>query len=110
MQHPGRTILTIARHPDLPVLNTCTLTNAQLVQSDAIQADFAARSFRPANEAWHDTTRQDLDHALLIDLLGLLDSILEPLSFLRKQWCAEPSVYGTKWRTAPPEVRPAVAN
>ena len=46
--------------------------------------------------------RQALDRAVLIDLLGLPESILEPLALLRLQWCAEPTVHGGK-STRPPD-------
>ena len=56
--------------------------------------------FLPANEAYRDNTRKELDHRALIDMLGLPESILEPLDLLRLKWCSEPSVHGGK-KTAP---------
>ena len=47
-----------------------------------------------------DGARKALDHAVLIDLLGLPEDVMEPLAVLRHQWCAEPSVHGGK-STAP---------
>ena len=55
----------------------------------------SASSYRP-NEAYHDETRQALDEAVLTDLLGLPEDILEPLALLRLQWCQEPTVHGGK--------------
>lgn len=104
LQQPGRARLSIQRHPDLPVMDVGALTDSQLAQADALCADFEGCAFLPANEAWRDEARQALDRALLIDLLGLPSTIWTSLDLLRRQWCAEPSVYGTKWRTAPPEV------
>ena len=43
----------------------------------------------------HDPVRH-FDTAVLVDLLGLPASILEPLAVLRRQRCAEPSVRGGK--------------
>ena len=43
-----------------------------------------------------DNTRKDLDRAVLIELLGLPEDILEPLDLPRQKWCAEPSVHGGK--------------
>lgn len=54
------------------------------------------KQHRPANEAYHDETRQALDRAILVDLLGLPETILEPLRVLREQWCSEPTVHGGK--------------
>ena len=56
--------------------------------------------FLPANEAYRDNTRKELDHRVLIDMLGLPESILEPLDLLKLKWCSEPSVHGGK-KTAP---------
>ena len=50
----------------------------------------------PANEAYHDTARQELDRRLLTEVLGLDDSAVEQLAILRHQWCREPTVTGTK--------------
>ena len=49
-------------------------------------------------------TRKLLDRRVLIDLLNLPESILEPLDLLRLKWCSEPSVHGGK-PTAPKSVR-----
>ena len=83
LQQAGKARLKLSRHPDLPVLDTRDLTEAQLEQADMIRAKFEKRTFLPANEAWRDSTRQDLDRCVLIDLLGLPDSILDPLRILR---------------------------
>ena len=37
-----------------------------------------------------------LDRAVLVDLLELPESVLEPLAVLRTQWCCEPTVHGGK--------------
>ena len=95
-QQEGRAMLTISKLPDLPVLDPRTLTAAQLGRADEIFTAFRDQEMAPANEAWRDEARQDLDRAVLIDLLGLPDSLLEPLALLRRQWCAEPSVHGGK--------------
>ena len=62
--------------------------------------DMREAQFLPANEAYRDNTRKELDHRVLIDMLGLPESVLEPLELLRLKWCSEPSVHGGK-RTAP---------
>lgn len=100
-QQQGRARLTISRLPDLTVIDARQLSSEQLRLADSIFADFADREFLPANEAWRDDNRQKLDRAVLVDLLQLPEDLLEPLSLLRRQWCAEPSVHGGK-RTCPP--------
>ena len=107
-QQQGRSIMTITQLPDLLTLDVRQLTKDQIERSHRIFADFRDHEFLPANEAYHDPARQALDQAVLIHLLGLPESILEPLTVLRRQWCAEPTVHGGK-STRPPEQRRAVS-
>ena len=95
-QQQGRARLTISQLPALPALDVRTLDDGQLEQAERLFAEFAERDFLPANEAYRDQTRQALDRAVLCGLLGLPDSILQPLEALRLQWCEEPSVHGGK--------------
>ena len=95
-QQQGRARLTITTLPDLPVLDPRRLDDSQLDRAESIFGDFRGRELLPANEAYRDQARQDLDRAVLIDLLGLPEDILEPLDVLRRQWCSEPSVHGGK--------------
>ena len=99
-QQQGRAILTITKLPDLTVLDPRSLTETQVDYADEILEEFRDQEMLPANEAWRDDVRQALDRVVLIDLLGLPENVLEPLSLLRRQWCAEPSVHGGK-DTAP---------
>ncbi|MDD9811849.1 MAG: hypothetical protein OXU71_09070, partial [Gammaproteobacteria bacterium] len=101
-QQAGRASLTISRLPDLPVLDTRALTPKQHRLAARIFNRFKSKTFLPANEAYHDPTRHQLDRALLVELLGLPESILQPLETLRRKWCFEPSVHGGK-KTRPPE-------
>ena len=93
-QHQGRACLTIKTLPSLPVLDTRSLSVAQIEQARSVFEELASREFLPAHKAHLDETRRDLDRAVLIDLLGLPNDILEPLAVLREQWCHEPSVHG----------------
>ena len=95
-QQQGRARLTITQLPSLLALDVRKLSDTQIQQANIIFADFRKREFLPANQAYHDETRQALDEAVLIDLLGLPESILEPLALLRLQWCQEPTVHGGK--------------
>ena len=99
-QQQGRARLTISKLPTLTILDPRALTKPQLNHVDKIFEKFKNQDMLPANEAWRDKTRQALDRAVLIDLLGLSEDVLEPLALLRQQWCAEPSVHGGK-STAP---------
>ncbi len=95
-QQQGRARLTISGLPSLPVIDMRTLNTRQLRLASKIFTDFRDWTFLPANEAYRDETRKALDQAMLCDLLGLPESILEPLDVLRRQWCAEPTVHGGK--------------
>ncbi|MDE2928208.1 MAG: hypothetical protein OXT71_17605 [Acidobacteriota bacterium] len=95
-QQQGRTRLTISALPDLFVLDPRRLSDAQLDTAAKLLGQFQQRALLPANEAYRDDTRKSLDRAVLVELLGLPEDILEPLARLRLQWCAEPSVHGGK--------------
>ena len=99
-QQQGRAMVTISKLPALTVLDPRRLATMQLDRAGDIFEEFRLRELLPANEAWRDETRQALDRAVLIDLLGITEEVLEPLALLRRQWCAEPSVHGGK-KTAP---------
>ena len=45
--------------------------------------EFAQVDLLPANKVYRDDFRQELDAAILCDLLGMPESILEPLATLR---------------------------
>ncbi len=95
-QQQGRACLTITQLPRLTVLDPRTLSEDQLAQATTIFERFREREFLPANEAYRDAVRQDLDRAVLVELLRLPEGVLESLAILRNQWCAEPSVHGGK--------------
>ena len=99
-QQQGRATLTISRLPALAVVDPRALSAEQLERANAIFVEFRNRELLPANEAWRDETRQELDRAVLVHLLELPDDIMKPLELLRRQWSAEPSVHGGK-STAP---------
>ena len=107
VQQAGRACLTVSRLPDLPVLDPRALTDAQHARARDLLGRFRERPFLPANEAYRDRTRQALDAAVLVELLGLPASILEPLAVLRTQWCGEPTVHGGK-ATRPAILTPSV--
>ena len=94
-QQQGRARLTISRLSGLPVLDARTLTKAQLKQCYEIFQAFKDRKFLPANEAYRDPARKELDSALF-RMLGIESSFWDGLELLRRKWCAEPSVHGGK--------------
>ena len=99
-QQAGRGRMPITAIRSMPSLDITKLTQAQLDKAEEIFEDMRDLQFLPANEAYHDNTRKELDYRVLIEMLGLPESILEPLDLLRLKWCSEPSVHGGK-KTAP---------
>ena len=98
-QQQGRARMTISKLPDMRTLDARRLSASQLQQCQTICDEFRNRSLLPANEAYRDPVRKELDAALW-RILGLPDALLANLDLLRNQWCAEPSVHGGK-RTRP---------
>ena len=95
-QQQGRARLTITQLPRLTVLDLRILSKKQIAQAKDIFERFRGKTFLPANEAYRDDARKALDRAVLVELLQFSEAVLEPLSILRNQWCAEPSVHGGK--------------
>ena len=99
-QQAGRGSMPITAIRSMPTLDVTKLTPAQLGKAEQVFEDMRKTEFLPANEAHHDTARHNLDYRVLVEMLGLPESIIEPLDLLRLKWCSEPSVHGGK-RTAP---------
>ena len=98
-QQQGRACVTVTKLPELPVLDPRTLTEEQTNRCRAVFEEFKDRVFLPANEAYRDEVRKDLDRALLFGTASVLQldpGLEEGLDLLRVQWCAEPSVHGGK--------------
>lgn len=99
-QQRGRSRLTMSRLGELIVLDARTLSDTSLAQADAIFDQLAEKRLLPANEAYRDPVRAQLDRAVLCDVLGLPEDVLVPLDAVRLAWCKEPTVHGGK-RTRP---------
>ena len=99
-QQAGRGSMPITAIRSMPILDVTKLTSAQLEKAEEIFEDMRNTQFLPANEAYHDNSRKELDYRVLVEMLGLPESVMEPLDLLRLKWCSETSVHGGK-RTAP---------
>ena len=95
-QQLGRANLTITTMGSIPVIGLRALAAEQRQGLAEVFDEFESRPMLPANEAYRDEARQELDEAMLCRVLGLPTTILDPLGTLRLQWCAEPSVHGGK--------------
>lgn len=94
-QQMGRANLTITAVPTLSTLDARELEKQQLQAFNMLFEDLRPRSFLPANEAYRDDARQELD-ARVLGILGVPDGTIEGLDLIRLKWCAEPSVHGGK--------------
>ncbi len=99
-QQKGRANLSITAIGNIPVLDLRKLTRVRLETAAGLFDDFTDREFLPANEAYRDPARADLDRALARRVLHLPDAAVEGIGRLRLMWCSEPSVHGNK-RTRP---------
>ena len=97
----GRGGITVTAIADIPVLDVTRLTETHLDAAVKIFDDLHEKTLLPANEAWRDAVRQEMDQRLLIEVLGLDDKAVEQLGILRRQWCSEPTVTSVK-KTGPP--------
>ena len=99
-QQAGRGRMPITAVRTMPTLDVTQLSDAQMKVAGEIFEDFRDREFLPANEAWRDESRKELDRRVLVDLLGVAadeDSVvMGSLDLLRLKWCSEPSVHGGK--------------
>ena len=95
-QQQGRSILTITLLNQLICIDPRKLTRDQLDQCEKIFQEFCEQDFLPANEAYRDDVRIELDRAVMVTLLRIDQGLLEHLALLRTQWCHEPSVHGRK--------------
>ena len=102
-QQAGRSRISIGRLPELHVLDVRCLSLKQIEESKEIFNDYKKRKLLPANEAYRDQVRKELDRDVLVGLLGLPERILSHLDLLREKWCAEPTVHGGKKTRLTPE-------
>ena len=93
-QQLGRARITLSALPELTVLDPRALSRGQIAKAGRLFGEFQGRELLPANEAYRDDARKELDRAVLLDLLGLPRTVLGDLELLREQWCGEPSVHG----------------
>ena len=96
----GRGGTTVRAIPNISGLDVTKLDAERLQAAVQIYDDLCREPMLPANEAWRDPVRQELDRRLLTEVLGLDGEAVEQLATLRNQWCREPTVTGTK-RTGP---------
>ena len=91
-QQKERSRLKITALDTLPIYDMRKLTDAQIDLAKRIFKKFAVQELLQASAADSDPVRQEMDRAVLVDLFGLPEDIMEPLKLLREKWCDESSV------------------
>ena len=95
-QQKGRANLTITTIGRIPSLDLRAMTPATIRSMADTFDQLEEREFLPANEAYRDPARHDLDEALARRVLHLPREALVGVARLRVLWCSEPSVHGNK--------------
>ena len=80
----------------LPVLDVTQLTNRQLDRMEKIFEQVKESPMLPANEAWQDPIRAQLDRRVLTEVLELERETVDWIRNLRNRWCLEPTVQARK--------------
>ena len=83
---------------NLPVLDVGRLSHRQLALMAETFNQARELPLLPANEAWRDVIRAELDRRVLEDVLGLGEEATEMARSLCNRWCREPTVQGRKGR------------
>ena len=83
---------------NMPVLNVHRLTRAQLDRMAEVFDQAKDLPLLPANEAWRDRVRIELDRRALEDALELGEGATAAVRELCCRWCLEPTVQGRKGR------------
>ncbi len=95
-QQPGRGMMALKTLGTLPTLDVTALTEAQLIEAEAIFNALKHKKLLPFNECAHDPKRHELDRRVL-ELLRITDpAIYDTMKTLRRKLSREPSIQGTK--------------
>ncbi|MXZ79649.1 MAG: hypothetical protein F4Z06_15410 [Acidimicrobiia bacterium] len=101
-QQGGRAILTVTTVGSIPVLDLNSITSSRISVAAAAFDQFENRSLLPANEAYRDAVRHEMDEVIATEVLHMDKQTLRGIARLRDKWCREPSVHGNK-PTRPPD-------
>ena len=88
----GRPRISVETLPEIAIYDVRQLTDEQFKKANGIFDEFSKRDLMSGNKAYQDEVRKDLDRAVLMDLLGQPQEVLDALDILREKWCAEPTV------------------
>ena len=91
-----RSMTTPTAIPGIATLDLRRLDTVRLQAAVDIFNDMCREPMLPANEAYRDPVRHEIDRRFLTDVLALDDDAVEQFGILREMWCAEPTVTGAK--------------
>ena len=95
----GRGTTTVTAIPNIPALDTRTLTDDQHAAAREAFEAMCNHRFLPFDQIDEDPARAELDRRLLVDVLGLPASLCEeggPIDLLRRKLAREPQIHGGK--------------
>ena len=95
----GRGRTTVTGIPNIPTIDTQALTPEQHAVAKAAFEAMRERWFLPFDQMDEDPVRAELDRRLLVDVLGLPESLCAeygPIDLLRRKLVGEPQIHGGK--------------
>ena len=95
----GRGRTTVTGIPNIPSLDTRALTSEQHAAAKSAFDAMRDLRFLPFDQIDEDPARAELDRRLLVDVLGLPESLCEengPVDLLRRKLAREPRIHGGK--------------
>ena len=95
----GRGTTTVTAIPRIPTLDVRALTDEQHARAHQAFERLREERFLPFDQIDEDEARARLDRALVVDVLGLPESLCAPdgpMDLLRRKLAAEPQIHGGK--------------
>lgn len=95
----GRGTNTVNGIQQIPTLDVRVLTDGQVASAKSAFEVLRERRFLPFDQIDEDPARAELDRRLLVDVLGLPETLCEadgPIDLLRRKLAREPQIHGGK--------------
>ena len=95
----GRGLTTLTGIPNIPTLDTRALTDDQHAEAKRQFELLSSDRFLPFDQIDEDPARAKLDRAILVDVLGLPESLVTdagPIDLIRRKLAREPQIHGGK--------------
>jgi len=95
----GRGTVSVTAIPNIPTLDTRALSDVQHAEARRQFDLLRDERFLPFDQIDEDPARAKLDRAILVDVLGLPESLVEdggPIDLIRRKLAREPQIHGGK--------------